>query len=350
MKVVHIESGLGNQMLSYCELLALKKVNPQDDYYIETLVYDIPAAGQAYSQWNGFELTDIFNIADKNICEYFSDAQWSRIKEYVEKSHFWEKNWNWPRYFVEAFDQEGLPLKSLMVDFEDLAIQNQNSTKEKLRAMRGYQLLQKTYLFENIRRLRNEHKGATMNQEKALLFYNGTDDVLTGQRLAFEYAGNDIERIDKEIRQVFTFPELDERNKEIAEKIKNQQSVAIHVRRGDMLHLSARYYKSGYFRRATTFIKKQIENPAFYFFCDPGSEEWCRDNERTFGLNFKRDAVFFVNWNSGKNSYRDMQLMSLCKHNIITNSSFGWWGAYLNQNPDKITISPEIDINTTHHM
>ena len=350
MKVVHIESGLGNQMLSYCELLALKKVRPDDDYYIETLVYDIPAAGQAYSQWNGFELKDIFKIQDKNICEYFSTEQWRRIEKYVEQSHFWENCWNWPRYFVEAFKQEGLQLRSLMVDFEELDKKSQKSLKSKLRANKGYQLLQKTYLFENMRRIHNEQKGATKNQEKELLFYQGADDVLTGQRLAFEYVGNDIEFIEEEIRNTFVFPELDRRNAEIAKKMKEQESVAIHVRRGDMLHLSARYYKSGYFRRATKYIKKQIENPVFYFFCDPGSEAWCRKHESTFGLNFKKDAVFFINWNLGKESYRDMQLMSLCKHNIITNSSFGWRGAFLNQNTNKITISPEIDITTTHHM
>lgn len=56
MKIVHIESGLGNQMLSYCEFLALKKSNPKDDIFIETSIYDIPECNDTICQWNGYEL------------------------------------------------------------------------------------------------------------------------------------------------------------------------------------------------------------------------------------------------------------------------------------------------------
>ena len=64
----------------------------------------------------------------------------------------------------------------------------------------------------------------------------------------------------------------------------------------------------------------------------------------------RRDSVKFVDWNSGESSWRDMQLITLCKHQVITRSSFGWWGAYLNTNPHKITCSPDPFTNTTHHF
>ena len=64
MKVIHIESGLGNQMLSYCEYLALKKVNPDDDFYLETIIYDIPECNDVICQWNGYELERIFGIKE----------------------------------------------------------------------------------------------------------------------------------------------------------------------------------------------------------------------------------------------------------------------------------------------
>ena len=69
MKVIHIESGLGNQMLSYCEFLAIKKVNPGEDCYLETIVYDIPECNDIICQWNGYELERVFNIKDKNISQ-----------------------------------------------------------------------------------------------------------------------------------------------------------------------------------------------------------------------------------------------------------------------------------------
>lgn len=59
--------------------------------------------------------------------------------------------------------------------------------------------------------------------------------------------------------------------------------------------------------------------------------------------------IVFVNWNTKMNSFRDMQLMSYCKHAIITNSSFGWWGTYFITNPNKITISPWLNMDTTHY-
>jgi hypothetical protein len=84
-------------------------------------------------------------------------------------------------------------------------------------------------------------------------------------------------------------------------------------------------------------MKKTINNPSFFIFSD--DIPWCRDN---LG---KEENCEYIMGNTGANSYRDMQLMSLCRHNIIANSSFSWWGAYLNQNPDKVVVAPSRMIN-----
>ena len=75
-----------------------------------------------------------------------------------------------------------------------------------------------------------------------------------------------------------------------------------------------------------------MKNP--YFFIFSNDIEWCQEN-------IKLENSYYVDWNTGENSYKDMQLMSLCKHNIIPNSTFSWWGAWLNKNPNKIVIAPE---------
>ena len=79
MKIIHIESGLGNQMLSYCEYLAIKKMNPQDDCYIETIIYDIPECNDVICQWNGYELDKVFNLHTPNIHSIINSKNWNQL-------------------------------------------------------------------------------------------------------------------------------------------------------------------------------------------------------------------------------------------------------------------------------
>ena len=113
MKVLHIESGLGNQMLDYCDLLAERKANPIGEYYIENIIYSIPGACEKICQWNGYELDRVFGIKEHNIKEKFNEAQWNRIIQSVNDSRFWEDNWRYSDAIVTAFDNEGLHLKNV---------------------------------------------------------------------------------------------------------------------------------------------------------------------------------------------------------------------------------------------
>ena len=119
MKVIHIESGFGNQMLSYCECLALKKCNPTEKLYIENIVYDIPECNDVICQWNGYELDRVFGIKSPNVRELLSDAQWGKVMASIRKSQFWLHNWNWPVYFQRAFEDAGLSLKNMRGDVEE---------------------------------------------------------------------------------------------------------------------------------------------------------------------------------------------------------------------------------------
>ena len=181
------------------------------------------------------------------------------------------------------------------------------------------------------------------------LFLASDENLFAGQKLLFKHRNSGIERIETEVRESFTFPEITEpENLAILPAIQQSEAVAIHVRRGDMLNANLYCYRNGYFKRALKYIKKNVERPEFFIFCDPDTTQWAKQHAKRLGLDLTTDTIHFVDWNKGESSFRDMQLMSMCKHAVITNSSFGWWGAWLITNPNKITCSPDYRINTTH--
>lgn len=142
-----------------------------------------------------------------------------------------------------------------------------------------------------------------------------------------------------EVLKAFAFKpfEGNSKNLSVVEAIKEKTSVSIHVRRGDYLKIS---FTEGicslnYYKAAIDMIKRYVDPDMFVVFSD--DIEWCRENLRE---SLCGTETVYVDWNKGKESYRDMQLMSLCSHNIIANSSFSWWGAWLNRNPEKKVIAP----------
>lgn len=141
------------------------------------------------------------------------------------------------------------------------------------------------------------------------------------------------------IMEVFQFPEFhDSRNIIIAEQMKKTNSVAIHVRRGDYVGKHAQRFGNicdrEYFMSAICYIKERITNPVFYIFSN--DFVWVKNN-------FIGEEYCLVDWN--KFPMADLHLMTLCQHNIIANSSFSWWGAWLNDKNNKIVISPSKWVN-----
>lgn len=143
----------------------------------------------------------------------------------------------------------------------------------------------------------------------------------------------------KDIQTNFLFKAFDEpENINLSNKMANENSVAIHVRKGadylKFLELWDGTCPVEYYDCAIAYIKEQIENPVFYVFTD--NPQWVKENIRDI-------EYTLVDWNpiSGKKNFRDMQLMSCAKHNIIANSTYSWWGAWLNDNVQKIVIAPE---------
>lgn len=350
MKVLHIESGLGNQRLSYCEYLALKKANPKDEFYLETIAYDIPECNDTICQWNGYELNRIFGIKEPaNIRDVISELQWNDLIAHIRASEFWRHNWNYPVAFTNAFKAIGIDLENIRGDFDP-----DNSIITGRRGGNYFvNLLKDSRLCYELKRRVKQYKAKSylsVFDKRSVLFYHTDKSLFTGQWLYFKFRGNARELIEDEIRKTFQFPPfVSDRDMEMADFLEKNNTVAIHARRGDMMSAVWWCYKYGYFKRAVKHIRKHVADPVFVFFTNPGSVEWCKNNSHVFGLDFNRDKVCFVDWNSGEDSYRDMQLMGCCKHAIITASSFGWWGAYFIKNPKKITISPCLEIDTTYH-
>lgn len=145
--------------------------------------------------------------------------------------------------------------------------------------------------------------------------------------------------VEKELRADFQFKsEPDDTNQKLLEKISATNSVSLHIRRGD--YVQKKRYQDvyatcslDYYKRGVEFIAEKFKNPTLFLFSD--DIEWVKEN-----LKLPYECIYVTN-NSGANSYEDMRLMSNCKHNVIANSSFSWWGAWLNKNPDKITIAPQ---------
>lgn len=134
------------------------------------------------------------------------------------------------------------------------------------------------------------------------------------------------------IRKEFTFFEPSSQNKELADKMSSQTSVSIHVRRGDYAGLYPLLGEEYYTEAMSYFIEK-FKDVFFYVFSN--DIPWCREH-------LKSDMISFVDWNKGLDSPYDMWLMTQCKHNIIANSTFSWWGAWLNNNKGKQVIAPKI--------
>ena len=124
--------------------------------------------------------------------------------------------------------------------------------------------------------------------------------------------------------------------KTILEQVTGEKSVAVHIRRGDYLQINGALPMDYYERALRLICDKMGKDLSFYIFSD--DLDYCRDY-------FKRHEnalnITYVQYESDNTTLDDLLIMSKCKSMIIANSTYSWWAAWLNQNPDKIVICPE---------
>lgn len=280
-EIIFLQGGLGNQLFQYAFYLAKKKKGANIIY--DTSLY------LARSRHNGFELERIFNI----------------------KANGRKKNL---LFIVILYKMKGL-------------------TK--------FFLLKKALLILNYFHISFIEDNIPSNYDPSLL------DPQKGSGIYLYLGYWQTEKYFKEIRndiqQAFTFNDgiLSRNSLHMLHQIRQTNSISIHIRRGDFLSsqnisLYGGICTAKYYSEAISLILKNEEDTTFFAFSD--DINWVKEN-----INIPN--VIFIDFNKGKDSWQDMFLMSNCKHNIIANSSFSWWGAWLNNNPQKRVISPSRFLN-----
>jgi len=172
-----------------------------------------------------------------------------------------------------------------------------------------------------------------------ILIKPSLDYFFDGYWQSFKY----FEEYREELLQVFSNISVDPINAALMSRISNNNSISVHIRRGDYVtnNIASSHHGTcslDYYRDAINYFQSLHKDACFFVFSD--EPQWAKDN-----IVFPPTTTF-INHNTGKNSYLDMHLMSKCRHNIIANSSFSWWAAWLNSNDHKIVIAPMKWFNT----
>ncbi len=199
------------------------------------------------------------------------------------------------------------------------------------------------------RALRRPQKLANTHIKEKSLFYfdceilNLPDGIyLNGYWQSEKYFANIEDIIRREV--TVKMSQMD-KNKELAELIASCAAVSIHIRRGDYISNNDTNKKHGtceldYYFRCVEHLGQMVERPHFFIFSDdPG---WAHDNLKL------THPTTIVDHNGVDKNYEDLRLMSQCRYNIIANSSFSWWGAWLNKNLDKIVLAPKKWLRSGH--
>jgi len=162
-------------------------------------------------------------------------------------------------------------------------------------------------------------------------------DVLLWGRWQTEKYFSDITN---DVRAAFRFRyPLKGEAKSLAEQIISSNSVSLHVRRGDYAKLKSVRRLMGetdpsYYEHAVSYIAERVKTPRFFIFSDDIA--WCREN-----IEIPFPGIYLNSGTAGPKASFHLELMSLCRHNIIANSTFSWWAAWLNRNSQKVVIAPK---------
>ncbi len=163
------------------------------------------------------------------------------------------------------------------------------------------------------------------------------DNINRGKKYIYGFWQDEryFDDVKNEIKRSFVFQDIDGRNRAVAEAMYSCNSVSVHIRRGDYASYGMPIMDDEYYKKAILYVNGKIEAPSYYVFSDDHkvAEKLMKNLNVDYNI---------VDWNNGTDSYKDMYLMSQCKYNIIANSSFSWWGAWLNNYTGKMVVAPKV--------
>jgi len=282
-QIIFMNGGLGNQIFQYIFMRWL-----EIRLGTECIIDDSEFFGENVPH-NGYQLENLFGIKKRRLSEYFGDEAWQ-----IMLSQKKEKN------IAQQLLDLGMPI---------------------------------SMIFE----------AGTLN------FSGNVVQVTTKNVVSLKFAGQwyfygywlektFFEAISELIRQEIVFPKIeDSKNKAYQDQIVNTESVGIHIRRGDMVAMGWSMDAS-YFRDTIQYFMGNTVNAQYFVFSD--DLPWCKEHRSELGLDYVADCLTFVEGNDGEFSYRDLQLMAMCKHLIGSHSSFSLLAAVLNTNENKIVVNP----------
>lgn len=282
MIIVKIIGGLGNQMFQYAFYKSLK--TKENDVKLDVSGFD------KYTLHYGLELFKIFNVSQTDVI---------------------------------ATNPEILTLKDTNTFFRIRKLIGKFLFKN------NNQFIKKSHFIENNYSEYNDQ------------VFDFKDNYLEG----YWQNSNYFIGLEEEIQTSFRWSSVSDKNRRYADMMANENSIALHIRRLDQpkslkefiyrmwLQVVWRTCSKQYYLDAINFMETKVDSPVFYIFTD--NIPWVKNN-----IIFKSNYEI-IDWNRGDKSNQDMFLMSKCKHNIISMSSFSWWSAWLNENKGKIVIAPK---------
>jgi len=298
MIIIKISGGLGNQLYQYTLYRLLSKRYPNVKIKADISNYKL------YNVHNGYELDRIFGKEKKQI---------------IPLTNSLEQFFHCGEIPIFCGGRFGKKLETVIAWI--------NARSRNLFAKRGWV----QYLDEE------EINDKYVGEEKAIYIKDKLEKLDIAKNWYIAGYWQDEWVYEKDIPALCTqleFPPFtDKINLEWKEKIEECNSVSVHVRRGDYVGSKYDVLTMEYYKNAVCYIKTCVKNPVFFVFSE--DEDYVKKAFQWL------DDKYVISNNRGSDSYKDMQLMSLCSHNIVANSTFSEWAAYMNRNVDKIVIYPE---------